>query len=399
MNAPNQPSETIQSKGPSRTGIYIAAAVVVVAIVAVAGLYAGGYLTPKSTGPPKPGACVSFTILGAGSTFAQQLMGQWATNYHTNTLVYNPVGSGAGITQITAKTIAFGASDAPLNATQQTAAPGLLTMPETAGAVSVIFHFSGVTFHLGDSLNLTGAVLAKIYLGTVSWWNDTSITSLNPGVTLPMAQIAAFHRSDGSGTSYAFTQFLSADSPTWMTSIGYSTLPKWPQTPLGGGGKGSSGISLDVVQTANSIGYVDLGYAANNQISYAAIQNPSGKNIVPTANNTAAAIADVLGTTSLPAGTASWSSVSMINAGGTKDYPIATLSYMLFYQKADANGLILNSGDASSFVNFLNWTINPVAQAFAGQLLYVPLPNGVVTADEASLASMTYNAGAIPACS
>ena len=398
MSAPNQPSETIQSKAPSRTGVYIAAAVVVVVILAVAGLYAAGYLTPKSTSPSKPGTCSAFTILGAGSTFVQQLMAEWALKYTTNTVNYNPVGSGAGISQITAKTLSYGASDAPLNSTQAAAAPGLLTMPETAGAVAVIFNLPSGTFtHIGYSLNLTGAVLAAIYLGKVSWWNDTKITTLNPGVTLPVAQIAVYHRSDGSGTSYAFTQFLSVSNTTWKNTYGYSTLPAWPKTPLGGGEKGSSGIAGTVKGTLDSIGYVDLGYAADNLISYAAVQNPSLKNIVPTANNTAQAISDILATTTLPAGNASWASVSMINANGKGDYPIATFSYMLFYQKADQNPLLLNAGDAASLANFLNWTIN-AGQAFAGQLLYIPLPPAVVAADEATIASMTYNGGTIPAC-
>jgi phosphate transport system substrate-binding protein len=393
MSAPNQSSETIQTKPPSRTGLYVAAAVVIVVVLAVAGLYAGGYFSPARTG-----TCQTFTILGAGSTFVQQLMAEWSGKYTINTVTYNPVGSGAGISQIAAKTITYGASDAPLNATQATGAPGLLTMPETAGAVAVIFYLPGVHFPLHDSLNLTGAVLAGIYLGTIYWWNDTRITSLNPGITLPSQEIAVFHRSDGSGTSYAFTQFLGDSNATWANTIGYSTLPAWPHTPLGGGAKGSSGMAGAVTTTSDSIGYVDLGYAVGNQISYAAIQNPKGMNILPTVNNTASAIADILVNTTLPSGSASWSSVSMINAPGKSDYPIATLSYMLFYQAAASNPLILNVGDASAFANFLTWTVNQ-GQVYAGQLNYVPLPSAVVTADQATIASMSYNGGAIPACS
>jgi len=400
MSAPNQQSETIQSKGSGRTGWYVAAAVVVVVIIALAALYALNDL-----GNPKPskkvaGACTSFTILGAGSTFVQGLMTAWTTSggYPTNTVDYAAVGSGTGISDITTKTVAYGASDAPLNSTQAAAAPGLLTMPETAGAVAVIFNLpSSVVFPLHDSLNLTGSVLAAIYLGTISWWNNSAITSLNPGVTLPVAQIAVYHRSDGSGTSYAFTQFLSDSNTTWKNTIGYSTLPAWPHTPLGGGEKGSSIIAGTVKETTDSIGYVDLGYAAENQIAYAAVENPSSKNIIPTVPDTASAIADVLATTNLPAGSASWSAVSMIDASGAGDYPIATLSYMLFYQKADQNPLILSSGDAAAFANFLNWTVND-GQTYAGALYYIPLPLAVVTADEATIASMTYNGNAIPAC-
>lgn len=398
MSGTNQPSEAIPTKAPSRTGLYVAIAVIVVIAVVLSGLYVAGYLTPKST-PPKAGACTSYTIKGAGSTFVAGLMTAWTTmgGYPTNAVDYAPVGSGTGISDITTKTVNYGASDAPLNASQAALAPGLLTMPETAGAVSVIFNLQGTTFHLGDSLNLTGSVLAAIYLGTVSWWNDTAITSLNPGVTLPSQQIAVYHRADGSGTSYAFTQFLSDSNTTWKNTVGYGVLPHWPLTPVGGGESGSSKIAGAVKNTPNSLGYVDLGYAALNQISYAAVQNPSGKNVVPTVLDSGQALTDLLATTTLPAGSASWSAVSMINAPGAGDYPIVTLSYLLFYQKAEQNPLVLSAGDASSFGNFLNWTINQ-GQTYSGSQYYIPLPSGVVTADEATLASMTYNGGTVASC-
>lgn len=399
MSAPNQQSETIQSKGSNRTALYVAVAVVVVVLLVVAGLYVAGYFKPASQ--KTANACTTFTITGAGSTFVQGLMTAWTSSsgYPTNTVDYNPVGSGTGITDITTGTVVYGASDAPLNSSQRAAAPNLVTMPETAGAVSVIFNLPGVTFHLGDSLNLTGGVLAGIYLGKISWWNDTRITSLNPGVTLPSYQIPVYHRADGSGTSYAFTQFLSVSNSTWNSTVGYGTLPKWPATPLGGGEAKSSGITATVKQTPYAIGYVDLGYAINNGVSFASIENPSGKYIYPSVTDSASAIADILAKTSLPAGTASWSSVSMINAPGAGDYPITTFSYLLFYQDASKNPTIPNVQDASAFANFLNWTLSTGGgQSFAGELYYVPLPAGVVTADEATIASMTFNGGAVPAC-
>jgi phosphate transport system substrate-binding protein len=406
MSAPNQqpPSETIQRKGSGRGALYAAVAVIVILIVVIGGLYAAGYIHTGPTTAAKPGTCASYTITGAGSTFVQGLMTAWTGTggYSVNTVDYDAVGSGTGISDITTGTVTYGASDAPLNATQAAAAPNLLTMPETAGAVAVIFNLPGVIFSLQDSLNLTGAVLAAIYLGDISWWNNTAITSLNPGVTLPTQQISVWHRSDGSGTSYAFSQFLSDSNSTWKNTIGYGTLPAWPKTPLGSGAKGSSGIAGTVKETPYSLGYVDLGYAYENGVSYAAVENPSKSNIIPTVSDAASAIADILATVTLPLGDQSWSDVSMINAPGAGDYPITTFSYLLFYQEGTNNPTIKSAGlgGAEAFVNFLDWTISASGgQSFSGELYYVPLPASVVTADEVTIASMTYSGGAIPACS
>ena len=405
MSAPNQQSETIQSKGSSRTGWYAAAAVVVIVVIVFAGLYAAGYIGKSTKTTQKSvAACSSYTITGAGSTFVQGLMTAWTSSsgYPVNTVDYDAVGSGAGISDITTGTVTYGASDAPLNATQRAAAPDLLTMPETAGAVAVIFNLPGVIFHLGDSLNLTGGVLAAIYLGTISTWNNSAIEALNPGVTMPNQQIAVYHRSDGSGTSYAFTQFLSDSNATWKTTIGYGTLPDWPSTPLGGGEKGSSGIAGTVKETPYALGYVDLGYATENGISYAAVQNPSNANIYPTVSDAASAIKDILAESgyALPAGDQSWANVSMIDAPGAGDYPITTFSYMLYYEEANENPTITSMADAEAFVNFLNWTISTSGgQSFSGELYYIPLPASVVAADETTISLITYNGGAIPACS
>ena len=401
MSATPPPSESIQNKAPNRTVWIVAAVVVVVVVLALAGLYAAGYFGNRTSHAPS-GTCPTYTITGAGSSFVSGLMTAWtagASAYPVNTVDYDAVGSGTGIESISAGTVTYGASDAPLNVTQRANAPNLLTMPETAGAVSVIYNLPSVTFQAGYHLNLTGAVLASIYLGTISTWNNSAIESLNPGVTMPNQIIAVYHRSDGSGTSYAFTQFLTDSNTTWKDTIGYSTLPAWPSTPLGGGEKGSSGIAGTVEETPYSLGYVDLGYATENMISFAAVQNPSGKNIYPSVTDAGSAIADILAAPgySLPAGNANWSGVSMINAPGAGDYPITTFSYLLFYQEATKNPTITSLGDAEAFVNFLGWTIHQ-GQNDSETLYYVPLPPEVVADDETTIASVTYNGGAIPSC-
>ena len=398
MSAPNQETEKIQRTGSSRTGLYAAAAVVVVVIIAVAALWAGGYILKSSASGP--GTCPSVTILGAGSTFVNPLVSNWGSTYqNTNKINYASVGSSAGISQITAKTVMFGASDAPLNASQQAAAAGVLTMPETAGAVAIILNMPGVVFKTGYSLNLTGALLAQIYQGTVTNWNVSAVTSLNPGVNIPTQSITTYHRSDGSGTSYAFTDFLSQESSSWASSVGKSTNPTWPKFAGALGAKGSSGVAGAVKGQPFSIGYVDLNYALNNAIVTAAVQeaNSAAKFIQPNVNNSASALKDSPISSNLPAGGASWSSVSLVNAPGAGDYPIVTFSYLLFYQAANTNSLVVNKGDAESLVNWLSWTIT-VGQGYSAQLYYVPLPASVVAADQATLASMTYGGSSIPAC-
>jgi phosphate transport system substrate-binding protein len=398
MSAPNEQAETIQRKGSSHTGLYVGIAVVIVIILVVAGLWATGFF--KSAANNKPGTCPSVTILGAGSTFVNPLISNWGSTYQSiNKVNYASVGSSAGISQITAKTVMFGASDAPLNASQQAAAPGVLTMPESAGAVAIIINLPGVVFKTGYSLNLSGSALAQIYLGSITNWNVTAITSLNPGVNIPTQNITTYHRSDGSGTSYAFTDYLSQESTTWASQVGKSANPTWPTFTGSLGAKGSSGVAGAVKAQPYSIGYVDLNYALNNAIATAAIQeaNAAGKFIQPNVNNSASALKDSPVVSNLPAGSASWSSVSLINAPGAGDYPIVTFTYLLFYRAADSNPLILNKGDAESFVNWLNWTVT-VGQGYSAQLYYVPLPLSVVTADQATLASMTYGGSSIPAC-
>jgi phosphate transport system substrate-binding protein len=389
----NQESETISRKGSSHTGVYVAVAVVIIVILVIGVGAFAGWFTAKKTNLPPPGTCTppaTASLLGAGSTFVGPLMQKWETTYaNGGSVTYSAVGSGAGISQITAKTVDFGASDAPLTYAQAQAAPGLVTIPETAGAVAVIYNLPGLSH-----IHLTGNVLAQIFAGTLTNWNTTAITSLNPGVTFPTASIIVVHRSDGSGTTYAFTQFLSESNATWKSTYGYSTTINWPASETGE--KGSSGVAGYVSETADAIGYVDLTYALNNAIAFAGIQNPSGNYILPNITNVASAVADA--GTNLPAGDGNWSSVALINAPGSGDYPISTFSYLMVYQDlSGAFGSSYTLNKAENLVDWLNWTITQ-GQTYSTGLYYDPLPASVIAVDDATLKSITYNGAALPIC-
>jgi phosphate transport system substrate-binding protein len=380
------PADTIQPKKSSSGAKYVVVAIVVVILLVLVGGYALGLFTPKKT---SSGACPASTSLtGAGSTFVLPLMQKWEATYTGSSVNYQGVGSGAGIQQITAKTVDFGATDAPLSGTQAKAAPGLLTFPESAGGVAIIYTIPGIA----KPIQLTGSVIAQIYLGTVTTWNNSAITSLNTGVTFPNLAITPVWRSDGSGTSFVFTDFLSKDSTTFASSIGKSTQPHFT---IGLGAKGSSAVAATVQSTSGSIGYVDLTYALNNGISYAKVQNPAGVYVLPTVNDIAAAIQN--NSAGLPAGNGDWSNVSVVNSAGTGDYPIASLTYLLVYQSLSGSGLSYSLGKAENLVNWLNWTVH-TGQTFSGQLYYVPLPASIVSVDVATLKTVTYNGAVVPEC-
>ncbi|MCI4324030.1 MAG: phosphate ABC transporter substrate-binding protein PstS [Thermoplasmata archaeon] len=370
----------------------VIAVVVIVVIIVLAGWQLGWFKSNSST--PATASCPApVSLTGAGSTFVFPLMYQWYTTYTGSTVNYESVGSGTGISDISAKTVDFGASDAPLTPAQKTNASGILQMPESAGAVAIIFNLPNVNFAAGKSLNVNGSVLAQIFLGTIMNWNNTPLQTLNPGLTLPIDPISVQHRSDGSGTTYAFTQFLSSASTQWATQVGYSTTVNWP---VGTGDKGSSGIAGAVETTQYSIAYVDLNYALNNEIHFAAVENPTGAFILPSVNDTASAIADSKDSTNLPLGTGNWSGVDVENAPGAKDYPIATFTYLMFYQNPyAAYGSSYTLQKAENLVNFLNWTIH-AGQSYSEGLYYVTLPSSVVAADVVTLDSMNYNGAAIP---
>ncbi|MCI4345338.1 MAG: phosphate ABC transporter substrate-binding protein PstS, partial [Thermoplasmata archaeon] len=363
MSSTPPPADTIAPTKSSRTGLYAVVAIVVIVVLILGAGWAMGWFkaapAKKSAGSCTPPGSVS--LLGAGSSFVNPLMVNWEGVYTESSVNYQSIGSGAGISQISAKTLDFGASDAPLSATQASNATGLLTMPETAGAVSIIYNLPSVT----PRLQMTGAVLAKIYAGAITAWNDPAITGINPNITsMPSNPIVVVHRSDGSGTSYAFTDFLSkAPSSAWTT--GKSTTPVWP---VGLGEKGSSGVANTVQTTSYAIGYVDLTYALNQGISFAQVQNPAGQYVVPSLVTAGRAV--TAGDTSLPAGsdTAGWSAFSLINEPGQGTYPVATFTYLLFYKDlSGAYGSSYNLQKAENLVNWLNWTVT------YGQASFLPL--------------------------
>jgi phosphate transport system substrate-binding protein len=299
---------------------------------------------------------------GAGATFPAPIYARWAQDYQQQsglTLNYQAIGSGGGIKQIKSKTVDFGASDKPLKPEELDQA-GLYQFPTVMGGVVPIMNLTGVS---PGQVHLTGAVLASIFMGDVKTWNDPKITGLNPGVKLPNLPITVVHRSDGSGTSFLFTSYLSMVSPDFSKKVGASDAVQWP---TGLGGKGNDGVAAFVKQTAGSIGYVEFAYAKQNKMVYADMQNHDGMFVEPTAQNFAAA-----------ASGADWSKAPgnyllLLNQPGANAWPITGATFILVYkQQADA-------AKGKSVLAFFDWAYKN-GDAAASSLDYVPLPDPVKT--------------------
>ncbi|MDA4112033.1 MAG: phosphate ABC transporter substrate-binding protein PstS [Thaumarchaeota archaeon] len=344
--------------------------------------------TVSASGASNCGAATE-TLNGAGGTLVFPLMSAWTfaypqvcPNVHVN---YASVGSGAGIAQITARTVDFGESDAPLSVTQYSGIKNgtLMTIPVSASAVVPAYNIPGVP----TGLNFTGAVLANIFLGNITVWNDPAIVALNPKANLTSHAITVVHRSDGSGTMYAFTNYLSDASSVWKTKVGKATSVNWP---VGVGCKGNEGVAGCVSNTPYSIGPLEIAYEIVNKnlISYGAVRNAAGNNILANINDTQAAI-QAGGTSGLPPGYAHWTSVSIIdsifnNTQATTAYPITTFTYGLVYQQQT------DQAKGTALVGFFWWVVNS-GQAAGSSIGYVPLPSNVVTLDDATLNNITYN--------
>lgn len=351
--------------------------------------------TPVVTSSPTTAPVASpgpTTLNGAGATFPMPFLNASIVYYTTNIrpnlqINYPGGGSGTGISDLTSKTVDFACSDAALTASQTAALSSqVVTIPETIGAITVAYNLPGIS----SGLNLTGDIVAKIYLGTITNWNDAAIQSLNPGTTLPDHGISTFHRSDSSGTTKWFTQYLSLVNPTWNTTVYYSTSVAWP---IGTGASGNSGVATAVNTTQYGIGYVELAYVLQNHMTVAAMENPTGNFVLPSLAATTAA-AQALPTTGLPSGTGSWTAVNILNTNSATAYPICNPTYTLVYQNLGVvPGMDLNK--ATQLVQFL-WFLVHGAQDISPNLQYSPLPANIVSLDETTIQSITFNGQAIP---
>lgn len=310
-------------------------------------------------------------INGAGATFPFPIYSKWFSEYQkvdpSAQINYQSIGSGGGIKQFLEKTVDFGASDAPMTDEQlaKSTLP-VLHIPTVMGAVVLTYNIDDVK----KGLRLNSDTVADIFLGKITKWNDDRITKLNPGIKLPDTSIMVVHRSDGSGTSAIFTDYLSKVSSEWMKSVGQGAAVNWP---AGLGGKGNEGVSGLVKQTPGSIGYVELIYAENNNLPYASIKNKAGQYVAPSTKSVTAAASTIK---NMPADFR----MSITNADGKSSYPICGFTYLLIYNT-------LEKEKGQKIVGFLNWAIRS-GQKYAEPMFYAPLPKSLISKVQAKISSI-----------
>src|SRR5712691_5218564 len=309
-------------------------------------------------------------INGAGATFPYPIYSKWFSEYnklHSNVQInYQSIGSGGGIRQISNQTVFFGATDAPMTNEQLLAAPGkILHFPTVLGAVVPVYNIPNVS----AELKFSGQVLADVFLGKITKWNDPAIMKLNGGVNLPGTDITVVHRSDGSGTTYIWVDYLSKVSPEFKSKVGVNTQVNWP---AGVGGKGNEGVAGLVTQSPGSIGYVELIYALQNKISYGSVKNMDGEFVKATTESVTAAAAAAA--TQMPPDFR----VSITNAPGKGVYPISSFTWLLLYENAK------DKAQAKTMVDFMKWALTE-GQKYCADLGYAPLPDGVVKLEMAAL--------------
>jgi phosphate transport system substrate-binding protein len=312
-----------------------------------------------STSPATTSSGVDLT--GAGATFPYPIYSKWISDYNAKAGIkinYQAIGSGGGIRQLSEGTVDFGASDAPMTDEEMAKAKGgpILHFPTVLGAVVMTYNLPDLT----QPLNLTGETIADIFLGKITKWNDSRLASLNPGVKLPARDLLVVHRSEGSGTTYIFSDYLAAVSPAWAAGPGKGKELKWP---VGLGGRGNDGVAGQVKQTPGTIGYVELAYANQNKLPVAKVRNASGQFVAPTIASITAAAAGAV--EKLPPTTDY--RVSIVNAPGADVYPISSFTWLLVYQRqADA-------AKGKKLVDFMKWALTE-GEASAASLDYAPLP-------------------------
>lgn len=340
-------------------------------VVSAAACGSGGSNSTVTVSSPGNGGGSSKVLIGAGSTLVAPLVSQWEADYLKSvgvTITYGAVGSGGGIDAITSRSVDFGASDAPLDSDQATACKGCVEIPWVLAAVVPAYHLDNAP----DHLKLTGQIVADMFLGNITSWNDPKIKALNPGVNLPDTKVTPIYRSDGSGDSYAFTNYLSSVAPDWKSKVGTSTQPPFP---TGTGAKGTSGVAAGVAATNGGISYMTLAYIINDKLQSALVQNAAGNFPVPNVDSITAAASAV--TTINPDG-----SITLVNppASAATAWPIATYSYVLVPH---------DSSKGATMRAFLNYAISDTGQAFAPPLEFAALPPNVVAHDKQEIAKIS----------
>jgi phosphate transport system substrate-binding protein len=316
-------------------------------------------------------------LTGAGASFPYPLYSKWSSVYMNETgarINYQNVGSGAGINQILEGTVDFGASDGPMTDEElaRSESGPILHIPTTVGAVVVVYNLAGVT----DTLQMSPDVIADIFLGKITRWNDPRLAAINAGVTLPNAAILVVHRSDGSGTTYIFTDYLSKVSPAWRGGPGRGKAVAWP---VGLGAAQNDGVSAQVKQTVGAVGYVELAYATQNRLPAARIRNSTGTFVSPSIESITAAAAGVADTLS----ESSDFRVSIVNSPATNAYPISSLTWILIHQQQR------DATKGRAVVDFLGWAVTD-GQQYGPPLHYAPLPARVVSSVQTKLAGVTF---------
>ena len=358
----------------------VAAAIIVLAIAACSST-ASTTSTATGTGASAGPSGGPGTITGAGSTYVAPFFALAFAKYHqlhpAVTVNYSAVGSSAGIAAISAQQVNFGASDVPMNASEQTAAKGgpITQVPDALGAEGIAYNLD---LPAGTRLHLTGPVLAEIFLGQITQWNDPAITALNPGIPLPPASISVVHRSDGSGTTYIFSNYLSSVDPAWAAKVGTGKTLNWP---AGEGAEGNGSVTSTVFRTPFSIGYIEQAYSQGLVLPLAAIRNQAGNYVLPTPQTVTAAAAQKPSIT--PA------DFSIVDQPGASSYPISGYSWALIYTHQP------NQATGQALVTMLNWLTHD-GQAYAAANSYVPLPSQVRQLARTSLQQVTGPSGTQP---
>jgi phosphate transport system substrate-binding protein len=370
--------KTLQEKIQMQHNIRFVSVALLMAILV--GACAPAASTPTAApGQPAPPPAGSITINGAGATFPFPLYSLWFYDYaFVDTSVrfnYQSIGSGGGIKQIAEKTVDFGASDAILNDDQFKATPGIQMFPTVAGAEAIVVNLKDDAGNaITPTLNFPYTSVADIFLGKITKWNDPVLAAANPGVALPNKDIIVVHRSDGSGTTYIFTDYLAHVSADWKANVGTATSVKWP---VGLGGKGNEGVFGTVSQNDGAIGYVELAYAQQNKATINALQNKAGEFIKPSIESTQAAIADF--------GTALGDklAISIVDGPSKGSYPIAGYTYILMYMDQP------DCTKAQKLINFFEWAYSAAGDKDATSLSYVTLPQVIKDQVNAKLAQIT----------